>query len=139
MSTSEDLHAAWVAQVVAHCGSLILAEFDPATQQTMRFHPRSWVRWNPEDLDVAWAIDQYPDGIHRRDLWALAKHLETPIQRRRAFVATLFWGAGTTNRYYGRHAEALASAKLPSILEETVGQVGRNDLEGAWSTVASLP
>lgn len=139
MTTSEDLHAAWVAQVVTHCGPVILAEFDPARQQTMHFHPRSWKRWNPTDSDVAWALDQYCDGIHRRDLCALAKDLSTPVKRRRAFVATLLWGAGTTNRYYGRHAEALASETLPSILDDTVMQVSRNDLAGAWSTAARLP
>jgi hypothetical protein len=65
--------------------------------------------------------------------------LSTPTKRRRAFVATLLWGVGTTNRYYGRHAEALASEDLHEILEKTVEQVSRDDLEGAWSTATRLP
>jgi hypothetical protein len=78
-------------------------------------------------------------GIHRRDLRALAQELSTPEKRRAAFVATLPWGAGETNRYYGRHAKALSSERLPSILEET-GEADRSQrLAGALPTAARLP
>ncbi len=50
-----------------------------------------------------------------------------------------FGGARETHRCYGRHAEALSSETLVSILEKTVAQVGRNDLEGAWSSAAGIP
>jgi len=139
MTSSEDPHTAWVARVVAGCGPEILSRFDPASQRTMTFYPSSWLKWNPHDADVTWAVDHYRKGIHRRDLWALGRDLGTPMKRRRAFIATLLWGVGTTNRYYGRHAEALSSEDLEKILEETVKQITRDDLEGAWTTATRLP
>jgi carotenoid cleavage dioxygenase-like enzyme len=51
----------------------------------------------------------------------------------------LIWGAGPTNRYYGRHAKALSSDDLQDILERTVDQVSCDDLEAAWRTAARLP
>ncbi|ORX04784.1 hypothetical protein AWC29_12815 [Mycobacterium triplex] len=105
----------------------------------MTFHPNAWLKWNPDDVDVAWALDHYRNGIHRRDLWRLGQDLSTPTNRRKAFIATLLWGVGTTNRYYGRHAEALSSEDLQAILDKTVVQIIRNDLEGAWSTAAHIP
>ncbi|WP_141681159.1 hypothetical protein [Mycobacterium malmoense] len=135
----DDPHAAWVARVVARCGDVILSRFDPSSQRAMTFHSDSWKKWNPNDADVAWALDRFKDGIHRRDLWALSEDLSTPMKRRRAFVATLLWGVGTTNRYYGRHSQALAFGDLEEILEKTVAQVSRDDLEDAWSTAARIP
>jgi hypothetical protein len=140
MASSEDLHAEWVARIVANCGSSeIRSRFDPAAQPKINFHRDPWLRWNRDDSDVAWALDRYRDGIDRRDLWVLAQDLSTPAKRRRAFVATLLWGAGPTNRYYGRHAEALSSEELQEILEQTVAQISRDQLEDAWSTAGRLP
>ncbi|KAA1250182.1 hypothetical protein F0Q45_11120 [Mycobacterium simiae] len=138
MPSYDDSHAEWAARVSAHCGHHI-KRFDPATQPKIGFHPRPWLRWNGHDSDVAWAPDHYRDGIDRGDLRLLAQDLGTAAKRRRAFVATLIWGAGPTNRYYGRHAKVLASPDLHAILERTVDQVGADDLEGAWRTAAGLP
>ena len=138
MTASEDPHVEWVERVVANCGPKKLG-IDPAAQKTMKFRSGPWLRWNPADSDVAWAVDRYRDGIHRTDLRALGGDLSTPEKRRRAFVATLLWGAGETNRYFGRHAKALASETLPSVLEKTVVEVGSEKLPEAWSTAARMP
>lgn len=133
-----DSHESWVERVSTACRDNILG-FDPDSQVSMRFHRDPWLRWNKDDADLSRLLDDYLDGIHRRDLKALAKDLTTPAKRRAAFVATLLWGAGPTNRYYGRHSKALKSNELEDILEKSVLQIQSNDLEGAWSTTAKLP
>jgi hypothetical protein len=133
-----DLHESWVKRVVAVCGE-DMAGFDPGSQSVMRFHPEPWRRWNMADPDLSQLLDTFKDGIHRRDLRNLARDLGTARVRRVAFIATLLWGAGETNRYYGRHAEALKSVDLERILDVSVKQVHGDDLEGAWSTAAAIP
>ncbi len=133
-----DMHQAWVERVALECGNDIRG-FDPETQDVMRSHREPWLRWNKSDADLVRLLDEYPNGIHRRDLRTLASGLGTPRERRTAFVATLLWGAGETNRYYGRHAKALKSGDLDRILEETARQVRQSDLEGAWSTATKIP
>lgn len=65
--------------------------------------------------------------------------LDTAAKRRRAFVVTLLWGAGTTNRYYGRHSQALAFGGLNEILDQSVKSVQCGDLSGGWSAMYRLP
>ena len=118
------------------CGPEILSRFDPATQRKMKFHPGSWLKWNPDDADVAGR------SITNRTAFTavtFGRSRKTSAHRRNAArpsSATLLRGVGTTNRYYGRHAEALSSNDLEDILEKTVVQVSLDDLEGAWSTRA---
>ncbi len=69
----------------------------------------------------------------------MSGQLDSVAQRRRAFVTTLLWGVGTTNRYYGRHAEALAFAGLDDMLEQSVSAVKRDDLASGWSAIYRLP
>lgn len=133
-----DPHEAWVERVVSECGSEVL-RFDPETQIAMRSRREPWLRWNKSDADLVHLLDQYPNGIHRRDLRQLARELGTPHDRRIAFIACLLWGVGPTNRYYGRHAAALGSPDLELILEVSARQVRDNDLEGAWSTAGKIP
>jgi hypothetical protein len=66
VTTYEDPHAAWVVRVSAHGGPEIRSRFDPATRRKINFHRSPWLRWNPHDADVAWALDHYRDGIDRR-------------------------------------------------------------------------
>ncbi|MCB9410790.1 hypothetical protein [Mycolicibacterium sp.] len=133
-----NFHEEWVEQVVSECGAEI-REFNPETQAAMPFHREPWLRWNESDADLVHLLDDYPNGIRRRDLKKLARGLKTPHERRVAFIATLVWGAGKTNRYYGRHADALRSIDLERILEVSARQVRDNDLEGAWVTAAGIP
>jgi hypothetical protein len=138
MGMQVDPHEAWVQRVVSECGSEVRG-FDPETQVAMRSHREPWLRWNKSDADLVHLFDQYPNGIHRRDLRQLALDLGTPHDRRVALIACLLWGVGPTNRYYGRHAAALGSPDLERILEVSARQVRDNDLEGAWSTAAGIP
>lgn len=46
---------------------------------------------------------------------------------------------GTTNRYYGRHAQALAFPGLDDLLESSVEAVQRDDIAGGWSAIYRLP
>lgn len=133
-----DPHEAWVERVVSECGSEV-RRFDPETQIAMRSRREPWLRWNKSDANLVHLLDQYPNGIHRRDLRKLARELGTPHDRRIAFIACLLWGVGPTNRYYGRHAAALGSPDLERILEVSARQVRDNDLEGAWSMAAGIP
>jgi hypothetical protein len=98
-----DLHELWVERVVSACRDNIVG-FDPESQAAMRFHRDSWLRWNPADTDLSQLLGTFKPGIHRRDLRVLAHDLGTAKARRIAFMATLLWGAGETNRYSGRHA-----------------------------------
>ena len=133
-----DLHESWVMRVVSECGDNIV-RFDPKSQAAMHFHPESWLRWNTSDPDLSRLLDEYASGIHRQDLRELARDLNTPNKRRIAFIATLLWGVGETNRYYGRHAKALKASNLDRILDDSARQVRDNDLEGAWSTAGKIP
>ena len=139
MSCSEAAHPEWVAAVVTQYGSVITSRFDPATQPRISFNAERWMRWNRGDEYVAWALDRYADGVARTDLWRLAEDLSTPANRRRAFTATLLWGAGKTSRYYGRHAAALSFDELEPVLEQTVDQIAADNFDGAWSTADRLP
>ena len=100
------------------CGPEILSRFDPATQRKMKFHPGSWLKWNPDDADVAGR------SITNRTAFTavtFGRSRKTSAHRRNAArpsSATLLRGVGTTNRYYGRHAEALSSNDLEDILEK---------------------
>ena len=105
----------------------------------MSSNATAWRRWNPHDEDVKQALSDYNAGVHRSDLWALARDLETTARRRHAFVVTLLWGVGTTNRYYGRHSQALASAGLDGMLDESVAAVRHGDLAKGWSAIYRLP
>lgn len=134
-----DVHQQWVDHVVTQYGQVIRDRFDPATQPAMSSNARAWRRWNPGDHDVAWALDQYGRGVHRTDLAALARDLDTVADRRRAFVVTLLWGVGTTNWYYGRHAQALASPDLDAMLDRSAGAIRRGDLADGWSAIYRLP
>jgi hypothetical protein len=132
-------HDTWVDRVAERYGATIRGRFDPAKQHTMKSNAGAWLRWNPHDEDVRWALDHYDEGVHRSDVWALSRDLDTGAKRRRAFVVTLLWGVGTTNRYYGRHSAALACADLDDMLDRSVTAVGRGDLAGGWSAIYRLP
>jgi hypothetical protein len=132
-------HREWVDGVVGQFGSVICDRYDPARQPAMRSNARAWLRWNPGDEDLRWLLDHHRDGIHRQDLRALSGDLDTAAERRRAFIATLLWGAGTTNRYYGRHSHALAFGGLDEMLDQSLKSVQRGDLSGGWSAMYDLP
>jgi hypothetical protein len=132
-------HQEWIDRVVDGYGTVIVDRYDPAKQPAMKSNAQAWRRWNPDDEDVRWALEHYGQGVHRSDLWAISRDLEITERRRRAFVVTLLWGVGTTNRYYGRHSQALASAELNGMLDASVAAVRRNDLAGGWSAIYSLP
>lgn len=135
----DNAHREWVDRVAEQYGSVIRGRFDPARQPAMTSNTSAWLRWNLHDEDVAWALGHYADGVHRRDLWELSSDLSTPANRRRAFVSTLLWGVGTTNRYYRRHSQALAFDGLGDMLEQSVAAVQRGDLAGGWSAIYGLP
>lgn len=134
-----DAHLEWVDRIAEMYGPVIRRQYDPAKQAAMRSNAGAWRRWNSRDEDVSWSLDTYPDGVHRTDIWELASDPSTATKRRRAFVVTLLWGAGKTNRYYGRHAEALAFGDLNDILERSVAAVAHGDLAGGWSAIYRLP
>lgn len=137
--TGVDVHQQWVDHVVTRHGQVILDRFDPAQQPPMSSNARAWLRWNPADPDVAWALDHFDRGVHRADLTELARDLDTAADRRRAFVVTLLWGVGTTNRYYGRHSQALASPDLDAMLDRSAAAIRRGDLADGWSAIYRLP
>ncbi|MCP9274076.1 8-oxoguanine DNA glycosylase OGG fold protein [Mycolicibacterium arenosum] len=134
-----DLHEEWVNRVVEQHGPVIRARYNPANQQRMRPNVGAWLRWNPGDGDVRWALDHYREGVNRNDLKGLSSDLGTNSTRRRAFVVTLLWGVGPTNRYYGRHAEALAHGDLDAMLKKSAIAAQRGDLAGGWSAIYGLP
>lgn len=135
----DDSHRLWVTRIAADYGTVIRDRFDPSEQPAMKSNGNAWRRWNPDDTDVRWALEHYAQGIHRSDLRALSRELDSAPQRRRAFVATLLWGVGSTNRYYGRHSRALASPDLAGMLERSVAAVQEGELAGAWSAIYRLP
>ncbi len=137
--TADATHREWIDRIVEQYGLVIHSRYDPAKQTAMRSNAGAWLRWNPHDEDVRWALDHYHRGIHRSDLWTLSSDLDTQAKRRSAFVVTLLWGVGTTNRYYGRHSDALAFTGLDDMLEQSVEAVSRGDLQRGWSAIYRLP
>lgn len=135
----DDTHIEWVDRIVDRYGSVIRGRYDPGTQPAMTSNAGPWLRWNPRDEDVRWALDHYNKGIHRKDLWAVSRQLDDAANRRRAFVITLLWGVGRTNRYYGRHSAALASPDLDEMLDQSVEAVSQGDLARGWSAIYRLP
>lgn len=134
-----DQHREWIERVVRDQGGVIRSRFNPNSQQRMRANAAAWRRWNPDDDDVQWVLERYTDGIHRNDLGLLACELDTRVDRRRAFVATLVWGAGSTNRYYGRHSEALSYPHLDEMLRRSVDAVRQGELGQSWNAMSRLP
>lgn len=137
-ATVEAANTAWAETVAAAHGPAI-AGSDPSLQAKMKPHPKPWRNRHPNDQDVNWVLSQYPDGIDRNDLALLAgAGLNTPAARRRAFVATIMWGTGTTNRYQGRHEALLNDPRLPEALAASVDHLGEQRHLEAFRTMDPL-
>lgn len=127
----------WVARIATR-HSLAIRSHDPTDQRRMHPWRSHWLKWTEGDADVVWVFSQFEEGIHRHDLPALVG--DANIQElRRAFIATLAWGAGDTHRYYGRHAEALASTLLPTAPEQSHQSMAAGESAGAWAAMQPVP
>lgn len=139
MESDDDGHRQWADRIATSYGHVIREQYDPATQPAMKSNAGAWLRWNPNDVDVRLALEEFRFGVRRSDLRAMSGQLNSVAKRRRAFVTTLLWGVGTTNRYYGRHSKALAFPGLDDVLEQSVSAVQREDLSSGWSAIYRLP
>jgi hypothetical protein len=136
----EDVRDSWIRSVVARHGEEIRSAV-PALQPSMKPNIPAWNRWFD---DAPWVIDVLSDigtDISRGTLKNFARDSELSSQegRRRVFVATLAWGVGSTNRYYGRHKTLLMSPLLDGALESSYKHLLNNRVEDAFVAMNPLP
>lgn len=130
----------WIASLVSEHGDEI-RNADPASQLSMKPNPRAWKRWFSEESTVIDVVETFKEGVTRPELHSFVRNsdLSSTGGRRSAFIATLVWGVGSTNRYYGRHKRLLTSAGLDGALKESYSHLREGKTEAAFVSMDPLP
>jgi len=136
----DDARNSWIQSVIVQHGDAIRSA-DPATQAPMRPNHAAWVRWFKDVPWVIEALDAVGTDISRRKLhdFVETSNIASEQGRRRAFVATLAWGVGSTNRYYGRHKQLLTSARLDDALRSSYEHLKGSRFEDSFAELNPLP